>query len=306
MLSQSARNRKRNRIISSSVLSRLSLAPAHRLGLADGHLDGCCYVAATVVAASTRSSDSGCRWILKTRMSSSCPNAWAAEASAAAEIGLCSISPIRSNPKQLFVLILRLRDSIRHQHQRIARRKVEMYHREIRLRQHTDWQRTFHLDFRAIQIGCQMPCICQRHIAITVLSQPYTANNNGIFQASGPQFARRVPGVPLYRKTPYSGVTVAGTKQWLNPEAFVSVVDPTTGACTGGDSVTNCQFGDSGRNTVRGPHFTDSDIYVTKTIPIREGISFRLDAQMFNAYNHPNFALPSSVEAGVPGGFIPA
>jgi len=29
-----------------------------------------------------------CRWILKTRMSTSCPNAWAAEASAAAEIGL--------------------------------------------------------------------------------------------------------------------------------------------------------------------------------------------------------------------------
>jgi hypothetical protein len=143
-------------------------------------------------------------------------------------------------------------------------------------------------------------------LPFTVLSQPYTANNNGIFQASGPQFARRVPGVPLYRKTPYNGVTVAGTKQWLNPEAFVSVVDPTTGACTGGDSVTNCQFGDSGRNTVRGPHFTDSDIYVTKTIPIKEGISFRFDAQMFNAYNHPNFALPSSVEAGVPGTYIPA
>jgi len=143
-------------------------------------------------------------------------------------------------------------------------------------------------------------------LPFTVLSQPYTANNNGIFQASGPQFARRVSEVPLYRKTPYSGVTVAGTKQWLNPEAFVSVVDPTTGACTGGDSVTNCQFGDSGRNTVRGPHFTDSDIYLTKTIPIRDGISFRLDAQMFNAYNHPNFALPNSVEAGLPGSFIPA
>lgn len=143
-------------------------------------------------------------------------------------------------------------------------------------------------------------------LPFTVLSQPYTADNNGIFQASGPQFARRVPGAPLYRKTPYSGVTIAGTKQWLNPEAFVSVVDPTTAACTGGDSVTNCQFGDSGRNTIRGPHFTDSDIYVTKTIPIRDGISLRLDAQMFNPYNHPNFALPSSVQAGVPGGFIPA
>ncbi len=27
---------------------------------------------------------------------------------------------------------------------------------------------------------------------------------------------------------------------------------------------------------------------------------------MFNAFNHPNFALPSSVEAGVPGDSIPS
>ena len=55
----------------------------------------------------------------------------------------------------------------------------------------------------------------------------------------------------------------------------------------------NCQFGDLGRNSVRGPHYTSSDIYINKTFPIREGITFRLDAQMFNAFNHPNFALPS-------------
>jgi hypothetical protein len=143
-------------------------------------------------------------------------------------------------------------------------------------------------------------------LPFTVLSQPYTANGNGVFQGSGPQFARRVPGAALYRKTAYSGVTVAGTKQWLNPEAFVSVVDPTTGGCTGGDAVANCQFGDAGRNTVRGPHFTDSDIYVTKRFPLAEGVSLRFDTQMFNAFNHPNFALPSSVEAGVPGVYIPA
>ena len=31
----------------------------------------------------------------------------------------------------------------------------------------------------------------------------------------------------------------------------------------------NCQFGDSGRNTLRGPHFTYSEIYLTKKIPSR-------------------------------------
>jgi hypothetical protein len=143
-------------------------------------------------------------------------------------------------------------------------------------------------------------------LPFTVLSQPYTANGNGIFQSSGPQFARRVPGVPLYRQARYSGVTEAGSRQWLNPEAFVSVVDPTTGACAGGDSTANCQFGDAGRNTVRGPHFTDSDIYLTKKFPMRDGVSLRFDTQWFNVFNHPNFALPGNVEAGVPGEYIPA
>ena len=148
-------------------------------------------------------------------------------------------------------------------------------------------------------------------LPFSVLSQPYTATNalgtaRGIFQASGPQFARRVPRVPVYRQSAYPGVTVAGTKQWLNPEAFISVVDPTTGACTGGDSTTNCQFGDSGRNTVRGAHFTNSDVYLTKNIPVRDAVTFRFEVQLFNAFNHPNFALPSTVQSGVPGVSIPA
>ena len=116
-----------------------------------------------------------------------------------------------------------------------------------------------------------------------------------MFQSSGPQFASRVPGVPIYSKTSFDGVTVAGTRQWINPKAFISVVDPSTGACTGGDSVPNCQFGDSGRNTVRGPHFTDSDIYITKTIEIREGLTFRFDTQLFNAFNHANLNNPNAL-----------
>ena len=151
-------------------------------------------------------------------------------------------------------------------------------------------------------------------LPFSVLSEPYIANGNGVFQANGtstiqfdiPAYANQVPGAAKYRRTSIAGVTVPGTKQWLNPDAFISVVDPATGACTGGDSSMHCQFGDSGRNSVRGPHYTNSDIYIMKTFPIREGITFRLDGQMFNAFNHPNFALPTEVEAGVPGGSIPA
>ncbi|MDR3736196.1 MAG: TonB-dependent receptor [Acidobacteriaceae bacterium] len=136
-------------------------------------------------------------------------------------------------------------------------------------------------------------------VPFSVLSAPYTANNNGIFQGSGPQYANRVAGVPLYRKTAVAGVTQTG-RQWLNPDAFASVVDPSTGACAGGDSPANCQFGNSGRNQYRGPHFTYSEIYVTKKMQITERVTFRFDTQFFNVFNHPNFALPSN-QAGIPG-----
>ena len=101
-------------------------------------------------------------------------------------------------------------------------------------------------------------------LPFSVLSAPYSAGGNGIVQGSGPQFASVVPGVPLYEHNPIPGVTQPGTIQWLNPDAFVSVVDPSTGACTGGDSAKNCQFGNLGRNALRGPDFFWSDLYLTK------------------------------------------
>jgi hypothetical protein len=137
-------------------------------------------------------------------------------------------------------------------------------------------------------------------LPFTVLSAPYTANGHGIVQGSGPQFASVVPGVPLYANGPISGVTQPGTIQWLNPEAFVSAVDPSTGACYGGDSPAHCQFGDLGRNSLRGPDFIWSDLYVTKHFRVNDKLTLRLDGQFFNVLNHPNFALPSVI-AGIPG-----
>ena len=138
-------------------------------------------------------------------------------------------------------------------------------------------------------------------LPFSVLSSPYTANGNGIVQGSGPQYASLVPGVPVYEHDPIPGVTQPGTIQWLNPNAFVSSVDPSTGACLGGDTLKNCQFGNLGRNALRGPDFTWSDFYLTKWFSLGERVELRLEAQAFNIFNHPNFALPSMVYAGVPG-----
>jgi hypothetical protein len=138
-------------------------------------------------------------------------------------------------------------------------------------------------------------------VPFSVLSTPYSANGNGIVQGSGPQFASVIPGIPLYEHHPIPGVTQTGTIQWLNPDAFVSTVDPSTGQCYGGDSAENCQFGNLGRNALRGPDFLWSDFYLTKWFPLTERVKLRFEGQFFNVFNHPNYALPSVVQAGIPG-----
>ena len=137
-------------------------------------------------------------------------------------------------------------------------------------------------------------------VPFTVQSAPYSANGNGIVQGGGPQFASVRKGVPLYRHDPIPGVTQPGAIQWLNPDAFVSTVDPTTGACAGGDSPETCQFGNLGRNSLRGPDFFWADLYITKQFRLSDRLSLRVDGQFFNVLNHPNFGLPTAI-AGIPG-----
>ena len=138
-------------------------------------------------------------------------------------------------------------------------------------------------------------------IPFSVLSTPYSANGDGVVQGGGPQFASAIPGAPLYAHHSIPGVTQAGTIQWLNPDAFISAVDPSTGACNEGDSPQDCQFGNLGRNALRGPDFFWSDFYLTKWFRLNERLKLRLECQFFNVFNHANFGLPSLVLAGIPG-----
>ena len=138
-------------------------------------------------------------------------------------------------------------------------------------------------------------------LPFSVLSAPYSANGNGIVNGSGPQFASVIPGLPLYEHQSVSGITQPGTIQWLNPNAFQSAIDPSTGSCVGGDTPANCQFGNLGRNALRGPDFTWSDFYLTKWFKLNERVKLRIDGQFFNLFNHPNFGLPVLGYAGIPG-----
>ncbi|MDE1175712.1 MAG: carboxypeptidase-like regulatory domain-containing protein [Edaphobacter sp.] len=120
-------------------------------------------------------------------------------------------------------------------------------------------------------------------------------------------FANRVSGQDLYAKQNLPDVTTPGTIQWLNPNAFQSVVDPTTGSCYPSNTPVNCQNGTFRRNSARLPGFKWTDLSVSKRFPVHDQIAFRFEAQFYNLFNHPNFGAPTSStgytgspQAGIP------
>src|SRR5207302_1904842 len=86
---------------------------------------------------------------------------------------------------------------------------------------------------------------------------------------------------------------------FFNPLAFVrptvltgQVIPSSNGTSTAGANGTD--FGNVGRNVLRGPTQTNVDFSVIKRFPIRESKSIELRAEFFNLFNHVNFANPIS------------
>jgi hypothetical protein len=75
------------------------------------------------------------------------------------------------------------------------------------------------------------------------------------------------------------------------------------------DYTTADDFGEGRRNQIFGPNYTDADLAITKgfNIPHLETGKFKIGAQFFNLFNHPNFAQPySNLTAGSALGTITA
>jgi hypothetical protein len=54
------------------------------------------------------------------------------------------------------------------------------------------------------------------------------------------------------------------------------------------------QFGNEGRNVVRGPGVADVDLSVFRNFAIREQVTLQFRAECFNVANHANFFLPEN------------
>jgi hypothetical protein len=91
---------------------------------------------------------------------------------------------------------------------------------------------------------------------------------------------------------PYAGTRAPDN--FLNLSAFKvpCTLDP-----AGDGSAASClpgtqHFGSLGRNSLKGPGYSNFDFSLFKTTPITERIKVQLRAEIFNIFNHPNFSSP--------------
>ncbi|MDX6383801.1 MAG: hypothetical protein QOK48_1374, partial [Blastocatellia bacterium] len=89
------------------------------------------------------------------------------------------------------------------------------------------------------------------------------------------------------------------TGYFFNPLAFVrptvlagQLIPSSNGTATAGAIGTD--FGNVGRNVLRGPAQNNVDISLIKRFPFRESKNIELRAEFFNLFNHANFANPIS------------
>ena len=107
---------------------------------------------------------------------------------------------------------------------------------------------------------------------------PFTVTTSGTATNTGASASRAnvVPGVPQYPAKQSIG-------EWFNPAAF--------------SVPTAYNWGNSGRNILRGPDEINLDSSAEKKFPITEGTTLLFRAEFFNMFNHPQFQIPASVIA---------
>ena len=122
----------------------------------------------------------------------------------------------------------------------------------------------------------------------TVMSNtPFTAydSSNPSLQGSAPEISGFYSSRPNIVGDPDSGTCANGAETrtaecWFNTGAFQQ-------AATG-------QFGNVGRNTLKGPSYQQWDFSAIKTIPIHESMNLQFRAELFNIFNNVNFELPNN------------
>jgi len=98
------------------------------------------------------------------------------------------------------------------------------------------------------------------------------------FSTSVGSFDKTTLKVPFFTPSPYV-LDVPGTPD----NSFGAFSRPAFGT-----------FGNVGRNSYYGPHYLNTDLSVSKSIPIKESLNLQFRADFFNVFNHVNLGQPDS------------
>jgi hypothetical protein len=83
---------------------------------------------------------------------------------------------------------------------------------------------------------------------------------------------------------------------------LLACIDKSAFAVPGNISQGIFAYGNMGRNVLRGPRLSDTDLSLFKTFAVRERVRFTFRAEAFNVWNHPSFSNPSAnIEAATFG-----
>jgi len=87
-----------------------------------------------------------------------------------------------------------------------------------------------------------------------------------------------------------------------SPNYWGSLTGPTSGVETGIACTTNfglwCNNGEMQRNSLTGPSFFNTDLGFHKSFKINERAALRVEGNLFNLFNHPNFLPPDLITDG--------
>ncbi len=113
---------------------------------------------------------------------------------------------------------------------------------------------------------------------------PFTVydSDNAPMEGSAPEITGFYSSRPNVISDPNAGPHTPN--QWVSRSAFQEL----TPAQNPG------QFGNEGRNAIRGPGLATVDVSLFKNFPVTESKRVQFRAEAFNALNHANFALPEN------------
>lgn len=181
------------------------------------------------------------------------------------------------------------------------------------------WSKNINVGCASYWEGCniQDPYNMRSNRSVDDVDVPLVFTFSALYQlpfGAGKSFATRGPQAKLFGGWQVNGILSARSGQPFTPRINFDNANsngasnrPNVSGSTVGPKTLNKYFntaafsvplpytyGNAGRNSLRGPGYTDIDFSLFRNFTFREHYTFQFRAESFNLFNHPNFANPDS------------